>query len=114
MSKILYEQIANKIMLDILIEKYQPGDRYKSVREISVLYTVNPKTVQRAFDYLSQLGIFETVVGGGRYITVSPDVMEKIQEKLIEDEVVGFLEKMRLYNLSQQQIISYINDKLEK
>ncbi len=113
MSKILYEQIADRIMVNILDEGYLPGDKYKSVREIAVLFTVNPKTVQRAFDHLNKIGIFETVVGDGRYLSANNDVIKQIHDHLIVSEVENFIEKMQSYNLTNEQIKTYLNNRLD-
>ena len=42
---------------NILLEKWKPGDRIPSVREMAVSIEVNPNTVMRTFTYLQEKGI---------------------------------------------------------
>ncbi len=113
MSKVLYIQVADKIMINILENKYKPGDKYKSVREIAIELQVNPKTVQRAFDHLNDIGIFETVVGGGRYLSKDEDVIKIIYNRLIFSEIQRFVEQMEALNITRTQMIEYIDNYYE-
>lgn len=113
MSKVLYVQVADKIMVNILQNDYKPGDKYKSVREIALEFQVNPKTVQRAFDHLSDIGIFETVVGGGRYLSKEEDVIKVIYNRLIFSEIQRFVEQMEALNITKKQMIEYIDNYYE-
>ncbi len=113
MSKVLYVQVADKIMMNILENNYKPGDKYKSVREIALEFSVNPKTVQRAFDHLNDIGIFETVVGGGRYLSKDQDVIKVIYNRLIYSEIQRFIEQMEFLNITRQQMIEYIDNYYE-
>lgn len=110
MSKVLYVQVAEKIMMNILEDEYKPGDKYKSVREIAMEFSVNPKTVQRAFDHLNDIGIFETVVGGGRYLSKDKDVMDIIYKHLILSEIQRFISQMEFLNITRSQLITYIDN----
>lgn len=113
MSKALYVQVADKIMVNILENDYQPGDKYKSVREIALEFAVNPKTVQRAFDHLNDIGIFDTVVGGGRYLSKDKDVIKVIYNHLIISEIQRFVKQMEFLNINRTQMIEYIDDYYE-
>lgn len=113
MSKVLYVQVAEKIMINILENDCKPGDKYKSVREIALEFSVNPKTVQRAFDHLNSIGIFETVVGGGRYLSKDSDVLDVIYKHLILSEIERFITQMQFLNIGRNQLLEYIDDYYE-
>lgn len=113
-NKKLYVSIAEKIMRDILMDEVQPGSKVKSVREYALEYKVNAKTIQRAFDYLDSLNIFYTVVGEGRYLSQSDDVIDQIKIQLIDSEAEIFVLKMMSYNLSLEEITQIIKENYER
>lgn len=65
----IFRQLANKICDDIVREKYRIGDRIPSVRELAVDCEVNPNTVVKSFDWLSQSGIIYNKRGLGYFVS---------------------------------------------
>ena len=55
--KPIYLQIADSICERILTGQWPEGDRIPSVRECGIALEVNPNTVARSYDELSQDGI---------------------------------------------------------
>lgn len=113
MSKQLYINIAEQIMSDILINNIIPGSKLKSVRDYALEYKVNPKTIQRAFDYLDTINIFYSVIGEGRYLSAESDVIERIKSELIDAEAEVFVSKMKSYNLSLAEVNQIIKENYE-
>ncbi len=110
MSKLLYIKISEQIMKQILSGELQPGDKVPSVREYALKLNVNPKTIQKAFTYLSDKQIFDTQIGEGRYITKNKQILEQIKKKVIEEEVKIFIEKMKNLNYSFEEIIQLLRE----
>ena len=46
-SRPIYAQIIEKVSLDIVSGKYQPGDKLPSVRDLAAQAGVNPNTMQK-------------------------------------------------------------------
>ncbi len=113
MSNQLYVKIANQILSDILINKVQPGQKLLSVREYALLYKVNAKTVQRAFEYLEQKQIFYSIVGEGRYLIDKQEVIDLIKNELIFEEAKQFVTKMQTYQLSLEELYQIIKENYE-
>ncbi len=101
-------------MSDILIENLEPGSKLKSVREYAIAYSVNPKTIQRAFDYLDDIKIFHSIVGEGRFLSSEGDVIKQIRIHLIESEVELFISKMKTYKLPLEEIESLVKECYER
>lgn len=101
-------------MSDILMNDIKPGTKLKSVREYALEYKVNAKTIQRAFDYLDSLKIFYTVVGEGRFLSQSEDVIERIKNELIDSEAELFVLKMQYYNLTLDEINKIVRESYER
>ena len=43
----IYIQIEEQIKLDIITNKYKPGEKIKSVREFALELKINPNTINR-------------------------------------------------------------------
>ena len=54
----IYLQIIDHIKLQIINKKYLPNDKIPSVRELSLIYSVNPNTIQ--FNKTTDRGHFTT------------------------------------------------------
>lgn len=108
MRKLVYVDVAEKIMLETLNSQMTPGTRIASVREMSLRFEVNPKTIQKAFDYLDDKGIFTTVVGGGRYLADDANVLNAIKAELINTDIQQFTNKMIQYNCQLSYVIEEI------
>lgn len=114
MKRLIYVEIAEQIMIELLNSNLPPGSKIGSVREMSLRFEVNPKTIQKAYDYLDDKGIFTTVVGGGRYLSKGPDVLSRIKSELINQEIEQFTNKMKLYECSLQLVTSKIAEQYEQ
>lgn len=105
----IYLQIADLFCENILLEKWNPGDRIPSVREMAVSIEVNPNTVMRTFSYLQEKGIIYNKRGIGYF--VSDDGKKKTntlrKEDFIKSELPRFFKAMDLLHLSMEDINKY-------
>lgn len=95
-------------MEQIIKGTLKPGNKVPSVREYALELKVNPKTIQKAFEYLADKQIFITRVGAGRFITDDNKVLEQIKKEIIANEVQAFITKMQNYNFTKAEIIEKI------
>jgi GntR family transcriptional regulator len=79
----IYEQIVNEIKEGILKGIIEPGDKLPSVREMAKMMTLNPNTIQKAYQELERQKVTVTIRGKGTF--VSEDYKpRKDEEKLME------------------------------
>jgi len=64
----IYQQVVEQIKTAILRGTLDPGDRLPSVREMATTLTINPNTIQKAYQELERQGIIETVRGRGTFV----------------------------------------------
>lgn len=67
-NKAIYLQIADRICDDIMSGNCSAGERLPSVREYAAMVQVNPNTVMRSYDMLSQQGIIYNKRGIGYFV----------------------------------------------
>jgi GntR family transcriptional regulator len=108
-SNAIYLQIGDQLCEHILSEKWKPGDRIPSVREMAVSMEVNPNTIMRTFNYLQEKGIIYNKRGIGYF--VSNDGFEKTRalkkEDFIHHELPVFFKTMTLLNMTLDDINEY-------
>lgn len=81
MSRVpIYEQIEEGIKREIITGILKERDQLPSIRELSVILSTNPNTVQKAFMELDREGIIISTQGRGCF--VAENAVEKIREGL--------------------------------
>lgn len=78
----VYEQIIEQMEQLILVESLKPGEQIPSVRSLSLELSVNPNTIQKAYNDLEINHITYSVPGIGRY--VANDAKEIIGRSFIK------------------------------
>jgi DNA-binding transcriptional regulator YhcF (GntR family) len=105
-QKSIYQQIADRLMDQLLAGTPPADERMPSVRDVAVSLGVNPNTVMRSFDYLQQEGIIYNRRGVGYF--ASPDAKEKIlaiqRREFLEEDLPVIKQKMRLLGISIDEL----------
>ncbi|MDI9550349.1 MAG: GntR family transcriptional regulator [Candidatus Cryptobacteroides sp.] len=100
-NKAIYLQISDLLCERILSGDLKPEDRIPSVREYGADVGVNPNTVMRTYEKLTQEGIIYNKRGIGYF--VSPDAREKVLEaerkEFFENDLPAILRKMELLKI---------------
>ena len=100
-EKPIYLQIADVFCEDILSGKLQGDARIPSVREYGADIGVNPNTMMRVYEKLTDEGIIYNKRGIGYF--VSPDARERIlltqRKDFLEKEVPAICRKLELLGL---------------
>ena len=107
-DKPIFQQIIDKMSIDIVSGKYKPGEKLESVRELALMAGVNPNTMQRALSELENTGLIYTKRASGRYISEDPDMSRAAREKLVRDKALEFIGAMRELGLDGTQITEII------
>ena len=108
-QKSIYQQIADRLMDQLLAGTPPADERMPSVRDVAVSLGVNPNTVMRSFDYLQQEGIIYNRRGVGYFASfASPDAKEKIlaiqRREFLEEDLPIIKQKMRLLGISIDEL----------
>jgi GntR family transcriptional regulator len=77
-SPAIYLQIADYVYDSVLAERWKPGDRIPSVRDLAVSLEVNPNTVMRTFSLLQNEGVISNQRGIGFFL--SDDAVDKVRQ----------------------------------
>ncbi len=111
-DKLIYMQIADRIILSVLSGEYPPGAQIPSVRQLALEAAVNPNTVQHAFAHLENEGIIISKGTVGRYVTEDANVIESSRQKLAEQTVKAFAKGIQPLGITKEEIIKLLEEEL--
>ena len=101
----IFLQIIERIKLQIIRKELSPGQKLPSVRDLSLQYSVNPNTVQKALSQLEDEGLIFTERTNGKYVTLDCEVIKKQTERTIENKLDEFCRAMAELGLNKNEII---------
>ena len=107
----IYLQIIDDIKIKIISKEYSPSDKIPSVRELSMMYQVNPNTIQKALSELEDIGLIITERTNGKFVTSNTKIIEQITEQTIDEMVDKFIDSMKSIGIDKKQIISILKSK---
>ncbi len=108
-KRAIYEQISEKIQELILCGVIGADEPLPSVRSLAIELSINPNTIQKAYDNLEQKGFCYSVAGRGRFATGVSEVMPAKRREFFEKLDVLLKEAVTL-QLSSSDIIGHINE----
>ena len=105
-TQAIYLQIGDYICEQILLGRWNEGDRILSVRELGVALQVNPNTVMRTFEFLQSIEIIFNKRGVGYF--VSSEAKTKIityrRKQFIEQELPVFFKNMNILGMTFEEL----------
>ena len=107
-------QIKEQVYRQIARGDLSPGDRLPSVREAAIHFSVNPNTVQRAFQELEREGVTETRRGQGSFVVEDPTLVERLRSRLAEESVRRCVEEMAYLQIDAEQATQIFGEAYRK
>lgn len=108
-NKSIYLQICDEICEKILSGALGPDMRIPSVREYGVEIGVNPNTVMRSYEKLTNEGVIYNRRGIGYFISKDARsiVLDSMRKDFIENELPAIVRKMELLGLKTEELLSH-------
>lgn len=88
----IYEQVIEKFQQMILCGALQAGEPMPSVRSLAMELSLNPNTIQRAYQELERAGYIVSVKGKGSFVSDTQDTA-KLRRKELQEELKGCIER---------------------
>ena len=115
-TQAIYLQIGDYVCEQILLGRWNEGDRILSVRELGVDLQVNPNTVMRTFDFLQNIEIIFNKRGVGYF--VAEQAKEKIikyrRNQFTEHELPVFFKNISLLGMSFDEVRTLYDEYINK
>ena len=109
----IFVQIVERIRMDIISGKYEPGGKLPSVRELAAEAAGNPNTMQRAFAELERTGLVYSRRTSGRFITEDQKMIETLKTEIAKEKIQLFLESMQQLGYEKEEMMSLMQQFLE-
>ncbi|OUP78309.1 GntR family transcriptional regulator [Erysipelatoclostridium sp. An173] len=106
----IYLQVMEEIKKDIFVGKYHCGDKIASVRELALVYSVNPNTIQKALSELERTGIIYSKRAQGRYVSEDSNLIDDLKKEVSDQKIRTFLNKMMEIGYDKSMIIKMIEE----
>ena len=107
-QKPIYLQIADWLMEQILGGQPAEEDRMQSVRDVAASMGVNPNTVARSYEKLTDAGIIYNKRGIGYFVAVPARdiILAQQRREFLENEVPAFIRRMNLLGVKPSEIFN--------
>lgn len=99
----VYEQIVDKFQQMILCGALRQGEAMPSVRSLAMELSLNPNTVQRAYQELERAGYIYSIKGKGSFVSATGDAAESKRRELLE-ELKGYVEKALAAGITTEEL----------
>ncbi|MDT0605509.1 GntR family transcriptional regulator [Croceitalea rosinachiae] len=115
-SKPIYLQLVDYFYENILVRKWQEGERIPSVREVAVMVEVNPNTAIRAFNHLQELEVIYNKRGIGYFVAKNGyhKVLEIKRNEFKDVLLPDVFKKMRLLDVNFEEVKSLYDQHLNE
>lgn len=104
----IYEQVTEKLEHLIISGALEENSKMPSVRALAMELSVNPNTVQRAYNQLESDGYLYTVSGRGSFVAPESEWRDGKRQKQLQ-EWLQVTEKAREAGLSVEQLTAELN-----
>ena len=113
-SRPIYLQIIERVQMDIITGRYQPGDKLPSVRDLAQEADVNPNTMQKALSELERSGRIYSQRTSGRFITEDKELIHQMKKELAAAEVSAFVAHMKQLGITPEEIRQLLAETIEE
>lgn len=113
-SRPIYLQIIDRVQMDIITGRYQPGDKLPSVRDLAQEAAVNPNTMQKALSELERSGLIYSQRTSGRFITEDKELIHQMKKELAAAEVSAFVAHMKQLGITPEEIRQLLAETIEE
>ena len=106
-NKPIYLQISDSLCERILSGELKPEDRILSVRELGAEIGVNPNTVARSYEKLTDAGIIYTKRGLGYFVAPGAKevVLEAERKSFLENAWPKLLKRAELLDIDLKKLV---------
>ena len=113
-SRPIYLQIIERVQMDIITGRYQPGDKLPSGRDLAQEAAVNPNTMQKALSELERSGLIYSQRTSGRFITEDKELIHQMKKGLAAAEVSAFVAHMKQLGITPEEIRQLLAETIEE
>ena len=108
----IYEQVIEKFQQIILCGILSPGDAMPSVRSLAMELSINPNTIQRAYQELERSGYIYTVKGKGSFVCDTQNAVE-LKRSEQQKELNTYVTKVLATGITEPELTDMLQRAIE-
>ena len=108
-SRPIYEQIKDGLRKLIVTGAMAPDEKLPSVRALATQLSINPNTIQRAYNELEGEGYIYSVPGKGSFASGSMDA-DAARRKELLTRVRELVTELRYLGVSQEELAALLKE----
>jgi len=109
----IYEQVIERFQQMILCGILQPEEPMPSVRSLAMELSINPNTIQRAYQELERNGYIYTVKGKGSFVSDTKAAARSKREE-IRKEILACVEKALAAGFSETEMQEILEESIRE
>ena len=106
----IYLQVVRYFKRKILIGELKHGDELPSRRILAATMGLNLTTIQKIYKQLEDERLIDTQPNSKTTVSVTKDDMINIENELVRERTIRFINDLRDCNVSKEKAISIINE----
>lgn len=106
----VYEQLVNHIKRMIIKRVLLPDEKMPSVRELARQLTLNPNTIQKAYQELEHQGYIYSLPGKGSYVKENDDIQNEGYVENLYSQFNQIVLELLHMNESKEDIKKYVDE----
>ena len=111
-SRPIYEQIKDGLRKLIVTGAMAPDEKLPSVRSLATQLSINPNTIQRAYNELENEGYIYSVPGKGSFAAGNAGA-EEARRRELKDKVRELVAELRYLGVSQEELQALVAEREE-
>ena len=111
----IFQQIVSQVIYLVASGAIDPGDSIPSVRDLGEQLTVNPNTVARAYQILTEKGILQVKRGLGMEVTdEAPSICRAYRQEIVRTRIREALREAVASALPAEEVERLVSEELHR
>lgn len=110
----IYLQLMEDLQNRIAAGELPPGSRLDSVRDLALVYGVNPNTLQRALNELERLELLKVQRTSGRFVTTDNGRIKELRKQMAAKHIDQLIQSLIRLGFGQEEILELVEKKLKE
>lgn len=106
----IYIQLMDQMRIKIFTNVWAPGEKIPAVRELALLFSVNPNTMQRALTELEREELLHSERTSGRFVTQDMKKIASARKNAAADTLKAFVENMKQLGYTKEEILQDLKE----
>lgn len=110
-SRPIYEQIADNFARLAISGALVPNSQIPSVRQLAMELSINPNTIQRAYNELEKRGVIYSIKGRGNFVSSDCEILRNARLEELQSEIGKLAHEARQLGANTTTISSWVTPK---